>query len=132
MLLVGCVTFYIDRGYGNGQVDFLGIENQKWNGDIITNPPFRYAQEFIEKALTIIDTGRKVAMFLRIQFLEGKERGRFFKKNPPKFIYVSSSRINCAKNGDFVKYPANSAICYCWFVWEKGYTGDTTTKWFNG
>ena len=127
----GKSTDYINRGYGDGQVDFLGIENQKWGGDIITNPPFRYAQEFIEKALTIIDAERKVAMFLRIQFLEGKERGRFFKKHPPKFIYVSSRRIKCAKNGDFVKYSANSAICYCWFVWEKGFKGETVLKWFN-
>jgi len=23
------------------------------------------------------------------------------------------------------------AIAYAWFVWEKGYKGDTVLKWFN-
>ena len=54
----------------------------------------------------------------------------FFKKYPPKTIYVFSGRIPCAKNGDFDKYPS-SAIAYAWFVWEKGYQGDTIVKWIN-
>lgn len=24
-----------------------------------------------------------------------------------------------------------SAICYAWYVWEKGYTGDIVVKHFN-
>lgn len=24
-----------------------------------------------------------------------------------------------------------SAAAYAWFVWEKGYKGETTVKWFN-
>ena len=41
-------TDLINRGYGE-QFDFLSIENQKWDGDIITNPPYNKAQEFIER-----------------------------------------------------------------------------------
>ena len=37
----------IDRGYGE-VADFLAIDNQEWNGDIVTNPPYAYAQEFVE------------------------------------------------------------------------------------
>jgi hypothetical protein len=71
-------------------------------------------------------------MFLRIQFLESKERGEFFKSFPPKTVYVSRSRIPCAKNGNFEEYKENgSASCYCWFVWEKGFNGTTKLKWFN-
>lgn len=70
-------------------------------------------------------------MFLKVQFLEGKERRKLFEKYPPKVIYVSSSRINCAMNGDFEKYKFNSAVAYAWFVWEKGYCGDTVIKWIN-
>lgn len=43
----------------------------------------------------------------------------------------SSSRLNCAKNGDFETYKNNSAIAYGWFIWEKGFKGDTIIKWFN-
>lgn len=113
-------------------IDFLTYQGT-WNGDIITNPPYKYAQEFIEKSLEIIPKGNKVAMFLKIQFLEGKKRKKLFQKYPPKVIYVSSSRLLCAKNGEFEKMiqGGGSAVAYAWFVWEKGYKGDTVIKWIN-
>jgi putative uncharacterized protein (fragment) len=119
----------IDRGYGN-VADFLSDDNTEWNGDIVTNPPYKYAQEFVEKALRIIPDGHKVAMFLKVQFLEGKRRRKMFDITPPKRIWVSSSRLKCAMNGDFDK-TTSSAACYAWFVWEKGFRGDTIVKWFN-
>jgi hypothetical protein len=121
----------VDRGYGRSGIDFLTC-NKTFNGDIITNPPYSLAQEFIEKALDVVTEGNKVIMFLKIQFLEGKARRELFKKFPPERVWVSSSRILCAKNGDFEKYrKQGSAACYCWYVWEKGYNGDTIIKWFN-
>ena len=133
MIKLGCdveSSDLIDRGYGK-VADFL--QRTSWDGDIITNPPYKYAQDFIEHALEIIPEGRKVAMFLKIQFLEGKKRKEMFKKYPPKTIYVSSSRILCAKNADFVKMKkgGGSAVAYAWYVWVKGYTGDTVVKWIN-
>ena len=124
-------TDIIDRGYGDGVRNFLesGFPNFHY-GDIVTNPPYKFAKEFIETALERIMTGRKVAMFLKVTFLEGKARKEFFKKYPPKMIYVCSGRIPCAKNGDFEKYPS-SAIAYAWFVWEKGYQGKPTVEWIN-
>lgn len=119
----------IDRGYGE-VADFLSIDNTKWNGDIITNPPYKYAQEFVEKALQIIPDGCKVAMFLKVQYLEGKRRRKMFDTMPPKRIWVSSSRLKCAINGDFDNVTS-SATAYAWFVWEKGFRGDTIIKWFN-
>jgi len=122
-----------DRGYGEAGIDFLSIDNQYWNGDIITNPPYRYAQEFVEKALQIIPEGKKVAMLLRLQFLEGKQRKNLFLTCPPKVVYISSSRLLCAKNAEFDKMikGGGSAIAFAWFVWVKGYKGDTIIKWFN-
>jgi len=122
-------TDLVDRGFGDTFIDFLNIDRY-WYGDIVTNPPYKYAKEFIEQALSLINTGHKVCMFLKIQFLEGKARKDFFEKNPPKTIYVSSSRINCAKNGEFEKYPS-SAVAYAWFVWEKGFAGKPTIEWIN-
>ena len=83
--------------------------------------------------MSIINDGNKVAMFLKIQFLEGKLRKELFKKYPPKIVYVSSSRIMRAKNGDFKKMQegGGSAVAYAWYVWEKGYKGDTIIKWIN-
>lgn len=118
-----------DRGYGE-VADFLSPDNTEWGGDIITNPPYAFAQEFVEKALEIIPEGRKVAMFLKLTFLEGKKRASMFQNYPPRKIYVSRSRLKCAKNGDFENSPG-SATCYAWFVWEKGYTGHPEIRWFN-
>ena len=58
-------TDLIDRGYGIGGIDFLK-ETQFFDGDIITNPPYKLSLEFVEHALEIIPTGNKVAMFLKI------------------------------------------------------------------
>ena len=124
----------IDRVH-NGEIetiDFLSY-NEPWNGDILTNPPFKYSLAFISHALELIPTGNKVAMFLKLQFLEGKSRKEFFKTNPPKYLFVSSSRILCAKNADFagMKAGGGSAVAYGWYIWEKGFTGNTIIKWIN-
>lgn len=129
------ISDIIYRGYEKTEIlDFLSNKNNKiWNGDIVTNPPYKYAQEFIEKALSLIPDGCIVAMFLKIQFLEGKKRKKLFLKNPPKIILVSSSRLLCAKNGKFKEMIAGggSAVAYGWFVWVKGYKGKTIIRWIN-
>lgn len=122
-------TDLVDRGYGHGGIDFLSLQTE-FNGDIITNPPYKYAKEFVEHALEVIPEGNKVAMFLKLTFAEGKARKKLFETYPPKTIYISSSRLICAKNGDFDSV-SSSAVAYAWYVWEKGYTGDTVLKWFN-
>lgn len=120
-------TDLIERGYGVGGVDFLQMKRQ-WNGDIVTNPPYKYAEDFIQHALELIPNGKKVCMFLKVQFLEGKGRKSLFEIYPPHFVYVSSSRIPCSKSGVDFK---SSMIAYAWYIWEKGYHGDTILKWFN-
>ena len=72
----------MDHGYGEVS-DFLSTDNTEWGGDIVTNPPYAFAQEFVEKALAIIPEGRKVAMFLKLTFLEGKRRASLFNSTPP-------------------------------------------------
>lgn len=116
----------VDRGYGE-VLDFLKCE-EKYEGNIITNPPYKYALEFVKKSLELIPNGKKVAMFLKLTFLEGKQRKEFFAKYPPKTVWVSSSRLQCGMNGNF---EGTSATAYAWYVWEKGYNGDTIVKWFN-
>lgn len=125
-------TDLIDRGYGQGGVNFLATK-ETWAGDIVTNPPYKFATEFVRKAMETVEEGHKVCMFLKLQFLEGKSRRQLFDMYRPRRIWVSSSRINCAKNGDFTgqRISGGSAICYAWFIWEKGYHGETTIKWFN-
>ena len=119
----------VDRGYKNNfqQLDFLTTDTI-FDGDILTNPPYKYAREFVEHALDILKDSYYCIMLLKIQFLEGQARLNLFKKYPPKYVYVNSARQLCAKNGEFEKYKA-TAICYCWFIWEKGYMGEPVIRW---
>ncbi len=117
-----------DRNYGTIE-DFL--ESKKWDGDILTNPPYKYAKEFVEKSLEITNIGNKTIMLLKIQFLEGKARYKLFQKSPPKYVYVNSTRQTCYINGDMTK-KISSAPCYCWYIWEKGYTGEPIIRWIKG
>ena len=124
----------IDRGYKDAVIrDFFDTVQNYEARDIITNPPYKYAKDFVEHALNISPDGTKVAMFLKVQFLEGKERRKLFEKYPPKVIYVASGRLLCAKNGEFEKMRqgGGSAVAYAWFVWEKGFKGAPKIKWIN-
>ena len=119
-----------DRGFGEGGMDFLCADFGQWAGDIVTNPPYAFAQEFVERSLDMVQPGRKVAMFLKLTFLEGKRRRALFESAPPIRIWVSSSRLKCDRNGDFGSTDG-SATCFAWFVWEKGFSGHPEIHWFN-
>lgn len=121
-------TDLIDRGYGIGGIDFLK-QTECFDGDIVTNPPYKHAEDFIIKGLSLIPENHKLCLFMKLQFLEGKKRKKLFEKYPPKKIWVSSSRIKHGINGDFSR--SNSMMATAWYIWEKGYTGDTVIKWFN-
>lgn len=121
-------TDIINRGYNDKTLDFLSQENANFSCDILTNPPYKFAQEFVEKALEIQAEGYYTIMFLKIQFLEGQARQKLFKKYPLKYVYVNSVRQNCYINGNIDK-KLNGAMCYCWFIWEKGFKGETTVRW---
>ena len=121
-------TDLVNRGYEDEKMDFLKVNTTEIDADILTNPPYKFAKEFVKKALEIQKDGYYTIMFLKIQFLEGQTRQELFKKYPPKFVYVNSKRQLCAMNGKFEKYKA-TAICYCWFVWQKGYTGESIVRW---
>lgn len=117
-------TDLIDRGFGGGGYDFLELNYN--NRDLISNPPYRISSECVEHALDISEDGVKVAMLLKIQFLEGKKRRQLFEKYPPKYVYVFSERIECGKNGVFT---GGSAVAYCWFIWEKGEKSEPIIRW---
>lgn len=112
----------------DAQLDFLLCEEEiKFSGDILTNPPYKYAKDFVQKGLSLVNDRNHVIMFLKVQFLEGKDRNKFYKEFPPKYVYVNSSRQTCYLNGDMSK-KLSSATCYCWYIWEKGFQGDPIIK----
>jgi len=119
-------TDLVDRGYGIGGVDFF-MQDKLLAPNIITNPPYKYAKQSVEHSLEL--GAEKVAMFLKLTFLEGKARNKLFKTYPPKKVWVYSSRRQVAINGDKEMFAKSSAAAYAWFIWEKGYAGQTTIGW---
>ena len=130
-------TDLIYRGVGIGDVDFvktdvlsnvLGNKKVDW---VITNPPFKYAKEFIQKSLDITNKG--VTMFLKISFLETTSRKEFLQNSPLKYVYVFSKRQNPMKEGlelnPLTGKKWSSTICFAWFIWEHGYTGEPVIRW---
>jgi hypothetical protein len=112
---------------GDEEVEIIDIleYNDKFNGDIITNPPYKLATEIAYKLLNI--TSGKVALYVNINFLASQRRKALFTLFPPKVIYIISKRYSCAKGGDFTNI--NGSIDYCWIVWDINYHGNTFVKW---
>lgn len=121
-------TDIIDRNYKHLDEikDFLFFPD-KTKRDIITNPPYSMATEFARTANEIIQDGGKIAMLLKLTFLETETRRELFRQYPPKTIYVFTSRIMCGKGGVFT--GESGAVCYAWYIWEKGFNGDPVIKW---
>ena len=123
------VSDIINRGFDCEIIDFLKCDIPNYlHYEIITSPPYKYAQSFVEKAITMISDGHLVCFFLKLTFLEGQKRRHLFAKYPPWKVLVSSARLKCAMNGDFDN-SGSSAAAYAWFVWEKGHRGKTTIEW---
>ena len=123
----------VDRGYPNTIVaDYLTYETEDKYDCIISNPPFSLAKEFIEKSIKLLNNDGQIAMFLKIQFIEGKKREEFFKKYPPKYIYVFRNRMATWNNGN--KLDPNgkrwaTTMCHAWFIWEKGSKTEPIVRW---
>ena len=115
-------TDLIDYGFGQPNVDFL-MEQKLLAPDIITNPPFSLAHEFAEKA---IDLGvDKLALLVRLQFLEGVRRGKFFQRHPPSTVWVFSKRLSFNVDG---KFKSGGVMAFAWFVFKKD-NKKTEVKW---
>ncbi|MBO5863521.1 MAG: hypothetical protein J6Q59_04550 [Paludibacteraceae bacterium] len=112
------------RGYaGTVTTDFLQLKTDKKYNAIITNPPYSLALEFIEKSMQLIEREGKIAMFLKLQFLEGEKRKKFFEKFPPATIYVFRKRMATWKNGEPKDAHGKNwatTMCHAWYVWEAG------------
>lgn len=86
---------------------------------IITNPPFVKAAEVVLRALSLANVG--VAMLLRTQWIETKERYEIFREFPPSLIAVFSGRVPMVQGR--WDPEASSATSYSWFVWVKDECG---------
>lgn len=113
-------------GYGNVSdftTEFYEAGSYDW---VITNPPFKLAEEFILRALPIARRG--VAMLTRTVFLESIGRyNRIFSTIPPTRVAQFTERVPMVKGR--LDKKASTATGYAWIVWEKSGGNSTELVW---
>lgn len=122
-------TDLIDRGYGNGGINFLS-KIKYCNADlIITNPPFSLINDFITVGLD--KTNRYLVYLCKIQLLETVGRKDILNNSPLKYVYVHSKRQATWKNGEPLDPSGKkwaTTMCLAWFVWDKEYKGEPVIR----
>jgi hypothetical protein len=114
--------------YGFGQkANFLSnlypAEGYDW---VITNPPFRLAEDFIYRAMPIARRG--VAVLVRTVFIESVGRyNRLFSQLPPTVVAQFAERVPMVKGR--VDKKASTATGYAWIVWEKNNCHNPRLAW---
>lgn len=115
-----------DRGFGEIGHDFLDTSRRAQN--IITNPPYHSAEGFVASGLKQAD--QKLALLLRLAFLEGAKRARtIFHVHPPSRVWVFSERITFYMKG--AQRSGTGTTAYAWVVWDKNAPNSTELKWFK-
>jgi hypothetical protein len=113
-----CPSDIHDFGYGD-VVDFLAGDAADPECDwIVTNPPFRLAQRFVEIGLERARRG--VAMLLRLQFLEGGGRWPLLYGGPQPMTLCAPFSERVSMTLGCWDPEAGLPTAYAWFVWQKG------------
>lgn len=115
-----------DYGYGKTR-DFLSHPFEPLSVDwVITNPPFRLAEEFVLRALDVAREG--VAILARTVFLESIGRyERIFSEQPPTKFAQFVERVPMVRGR--LDGNASTATGYAWLVWEKYSTQSPQLMW---
>lgn len=99
----------VDRGYGT-QANFLATRELP-APNILTNPPFNVAVDFIRHGLSL--GPEKMALLLKAEYFHAKERYALFCEHPPAMVYPLLWRPDFLGKG-------RPVMSVCWFVWHKG------------
>lgn len=112
-------TDLVDRGYGAGNIDFLTLA-QPAAPVVITNPPFKLAQEFVEHGMLDLKLDA-MALFLKSTWYHAVSRKPFFDRIRP-FV-----KLDLTWRVDFSGQGRPTMEC-SWFIWKRGYTDYPTFR----
>ena len=103
-------TDLIERGYGEGNRDFLAILRAPYKA-IITNPPFNLAGDFIKHSLGVLKV-EYLALLLKGAFWHVARNKPIFDAYPPAVVYPMTFRPS------FVAGKNSSPMEFQWTVWR--------------
>lgn len=124
-------TDLIDRGYGDGGINFLA-ETAPRAKHIITNPPYGrgLADHFIRHALRLTEaTGGSVAMLLDLAGLAHPSRTSLYVANPPANVYLLDELICAPRGRTFPTFEAQNR--FAWLVWKPHHVGRPALWWIS-
>jgi hypothetical protein len=108
-----------DYGLGGCAIqDYLTTDPPAGIHGIVTNPPYKHALQFAQKALSEVPY---VAFLVRSNFdIEGVKRMGFRASDPPARIWRSARRLPMMHRYGWTGNRAPSNTPHCWLVWEDG------------
>jgi len=93
---------------------------------IITNPPFKNANEFVYHALELCP---KVMMLLRLAFLESQKRSPILDSGHLARVHVFRNRLpmmhRAGQGSAETEKQSSSALAFAWFCWDRDHKGPT-------
>ena len=110
-------TDLVARAYGQGGVDFLMEHNAPPGVEaIVTNPPFKLADEFVRHGLRLVP---KVVMLLRWAYAEGASRSDII-DNHLSHVWLGKERLPFMhRDGYEGPKNSNSGAPFAWFVFTQ-------------
>jgi hypothetical protein len=108
-------------------VDYLKAAPVREPHGIVTNPPYKLAMKFAEKALC---ETFYLALLLRTNFLESTTRLSFFREHQPARIWISSRRLPMMHRHGW-QGPRAPSNTFAWFVWDERSDQKRIVDWFD-
>ena len=90
---------------------------------IITNPPFKFLNEFVMKALEL--KPRFVVMHMAVGALGSVKRGKIYNDHPPSLVLIISNTLSVQSRDKVIKSMFN----HMWVVWDSEHNGNTSIVW---
>jgi hypothetical protein len=101
--------------------DFLLTNTLTFEVDcILTNPPFKLANEFVAKAIELCP---RVYMLLRLAFMESERRTPILDSGNLCRVHVFRKRLPMMHRAGWEGRKANSGMAFAWFTFIRGYHG---------
>jgi hypothetical protein len=94
-------------------------------GSIITNPPFKLADQFVRHALLLCP---RVYMLLRLAFLESERRTAILESGWLKTVHVFRNRLPMLHRAGWDGPRASSALAFAWFCFDRAHKGPTELR----
>jgi hypothetical protein len=118
---------YASPDQDQSEIDFL-LEHGSapyFIGSIITNPPFKLADQFVRHALLLCP---RVFMLLRLAFLESERRCAILESGWLKRVYVFRKRLPMMHRAGWNGPRASSAMAFAWFCWDRSHSSPTELR----